>query len=181
MLTPIALIAYLFSTLPTAAGFPVRTRIAPGPDQQARAVARMVGGIISYTRWPDEPVAATRLCVMGKARFAGRLGEAGQVVGRTVSVNYLAVGATTVGEGCDVVYLGTMAAGGSQRAIASIRGRGVLSIAEADPLCRGGAMFCLEIDPLEISFRLSVDAISRGTVRVDPRVLRLSDANGDES
>jgi hypothetical protein len=178
---PIALIASLLSALPTAAGFTVRTRIAPGPDQQARAVARMVGGIISYTRWPGEPVPATRLCVMGKARFAGRLGEAAQVAGRTVSVSYLADGATTVAQGCDVLYLGALAAGAGQRAIASIRGRGVLSIAESDPACRGGTMFCLDVDSGEISFRLSLDAISRGTVRVDPRVLRLSDANEDES
>lgn len=177
---PIALIASLLSTSPIPTGFTVRTRTAAGPDQQARAVARMVGGIISYTRWPGEPAPATRLCVMGKARFAGRLGEAGQVAGRAVSVNYLADSAT-VAQACDVLYLGPLAAGVAQQAIASIRRRGVLSIAESDPACRGGTMFCLEVDSGEVSFRLSLDAISRGMVRVDPRVLRLSDASEDES
>jgi hypothetical protein len=58
--------------------------------------------------------------------------------------------------------------------IGGIRGRAVLSIAETDPGCRGGTMFCLAVGASTLSFQLSVDAISRGTVRVDPRVLRVA-------
>ncbi|WCM28347.1 YfiR family protein [Sphingomonas sp. QA11] len=181
MMVPFALAWSLLATLPTNVGFPLRTRVTPGPDQPARAVARMVGGIISYTRWPGDAAAAMRLCVIGKTRFADRLGEASPVAGRPISVNRLATGNPTIGQSCDILYLGDLPAGQGPRTIAGIRGRAILSIAESDPACRGGTMFCLDIKPLEISFQLSLDAISRGTVRVDPRVLRLSDADGDAS
>ncbi len=182
MLMPIALIASLLSTLPTAAGFhradPDRARARPAGTCASHA---WLAEIISYTRWPDEPVTATRLCVMGKAavlRSAGRRG-AGRADAPSRSLIWRMASPQSP-RAADVLYLGVLAAGARQRAIASIRGRGVLSIAESDPACRGGTMFCLDIDSRELSFRLSLDAISRGTVRVDPRVLRLSDTNEDE-
>lgn len=55
--------------------------------------------------------------------------------------------------------------------IGALRGRGVLSIAESDPGCRGGTMICLRVARNSASFQLNLDAVSRGTVRVDPRVL----------
>ena len=60
-----------------------------------------------------------------------------------------------------------------RRLIASTTGRPVVTIVEADLACRSGAMFCLLYAPQSLSFRLSIDAVSRSTVRIDPRVLRL--------
>ena len=149
----------------------IDTGIARGADQQAIVVARTVGGIISYTRWPTErPV--LRLCVAGSARYAGQLGDVSKSAGRPVSVRILQPGAATTD--CDALYLGAMPADRSGPMIAGLANRAVLSVTEADPNCRSGAMFCLEVRPASLSFRVSIDAISRTTLRVDPRVLRIA-------
>lgn len=61
-----------------------------------------------------------------------------------------------------------------QRLIAAVRGNPVVTIAEDDRDCAGGAMFCLLFAPQTLSFQLNIDAVSRSTVRIDPRVLRVA-------
>ena len=112
---------------------------------------------------------------MGATRYAARLGEADGAAGRPVSARAIAPGSSAAAQGCDVLYLGGTTATQQQRAIAAVHGQPVLSIAEDDPACRSGAMFCVVLNGGGLTFRLNVDAISRGTVRVDPRVLRLFD------
>lgn len=150
-------------------------RVGASADDQARAVARMVGGIISYSRWPGRTDDSIAICTMGATRFAARLGEADAAAGRPVSARAITPGSSAAAQGCDVLYLGGTTGVQQQRAIAAVHGQPVLSIAENDPACRGGAMFCVVLSGDTLTFRLSVDAISRGTVRVDPRVLRLFD------
>ncbi len=156
-------------------------RVGVDADDRARGVARMVGGIVSYSRWPDQAGNVT-ICTMGTTRYAQRLADAGATAGRSVTTRAIAPGSSAAQQGCDVLYLGATTPALQQKAIAAIHGQAVLSIAEADPACRGGAMFCLVLTGDQLTFRLSIDAISRGTVRVDPRVLRLfDDGSGREA
>ena len=150
-------------------------RVGASADDQARGVARMVGGIISYSRWPGRGEDTIAICTMGATRYAARLGEADGAAGRPVSARAIAPGSSAAAQGCDVLYLGGTTATQQQRAIAAVHGQPVLSIEEDDPACRSGAMFCVVLNGGGLTFRLNVDAISRGTVRVDPRVLRLFD------
>jgi hypothetical protein len=76
--------------------------------------------------------------------------------------------------GCDVVYIGRVPLAGQRQLTAAVRGRGVMTVAEADPECRSEAMFCLIYPAKGLSFRLNIDAVSRSGLRVDPRVLRVS-------
>lgn len=155
-------------------------RFGTTPDEQALNVARMIGGIISYSHWP-RPGDGTTICTMGNARFARRLGDARETAGHAVAVRAIAPGSSAAAQGCDVLYLGNTTAAQRQKAIGATHGQPVLSIAETDPSCRGGTMFCIVIQGDSLTFRLNVDAISRGTVRVDPRVLRLfSQASSDK-
>ncbi|MFJ5929664.1 YfiR family protein [Sphingomonas sp. NPDC092440] len=139
------------------------------------AVARTVGGIASYTRWP-EPPPTLRICVSGAARHADRLGEAARTAGRPVTVRRLGVG--TALAGCDLLYLGAMRPAENLGMIRAMHGRAILSIAESDPACRGGAMFCLAVGASSLSFRINIDAISRSALRVDPRVQRVATLAG---
>lgn len=150
------------------------------PDDRARAIAQLVGGLIGYARWP-EPRGTLTICTMGATRMSGRLREAGEVVHQTVTVREIPPGSGAGQQDCDVLYLGGMAAALRQRAIMAIHGRPVLSVTEDDPDCRSGAMFCLIDRGDAPSFRLNLDAVSRGTVRVDPRVLRLFTDDGGGS
>ena len=157
------------------------SRAAAGADDRARAVARMVGVIVSYSRWPNADGSVT-ICTMGTTRYAQRLADAGATAGRPVVTRAIAPGSSAAPQGCDVLYLGATTPALQQKAIAAIHGQPVLSINEADPACRSGTMFCVVITGDQLTFRLNVDAISRGTVRVDPRVLRLfEDGSGREA
>ena len=77
--------------------------------------------------------------------------------------------------GCDALYIGQVPPPQARQLTDAVRGRGVLTIAEADPLCRSQAMFCMVYDPRAINFRMNIDAIARSGLRVDPRVLRLAE------
>ena len=153
------------------------TRAGSTTDEQARSVGRMVGGIIGYARWPG-PQNSISICTMGTTRLAQRLNEAGTVAPIPVTVRDIPTGSAAAAQGCDVLYLGVMPAAQQQRAIMAVHGQPVLSVAEADPTCRSGAMFCLVSGAGTLTFRINVDAVSRGTVRIDARVLRMFAGGG---
>lgn len=176
MTLTVALIVLSASASIGSSGLIAETRVAPG--QHDAVVARTVGGMISYTRWP-EPRPAMRLCVSGTTAYTKGFGRVGQAAGRPVATQIVAPGGPT--RGCDVLYFGAMADADRQRMLRSIRDQPVLSIAEADPACRGGAIFCLRVQPDRVGFQLSIDAASRSAVRIDPRVLRIALPAGDAS
>jgi hypothetical protein len=152
------------------------TKFQAGTAEQAIAVSRMIGGIISYTRWPAD-LRQLQFCISGDTQVALQAAEIDRSANRSVALKRVAAGAAT--DGCDILYLGPMAPVRQRQMVSGIRARAVLSIAESDPSCRGGTMFCLRIRSATLAFQLNVDAISRGTVRVDPRVLRITAARGN--
>lgn len=153
--------------------YAAQTMVAPGNDGPSQAVALMVGRIISFTEWP-RPLTTIRLCVAGAARFADRFDVAGMALAR-IETRTLAAGQPPIG--CDVLYVGALPFDARRQLIAAAHDAPVLTIAEHDTTCNGGTMFCLLVEPTSLSFQVNVDAISRGRVRIDPRVLRLSDSH----
>lgn len=146
----------------------------PGADfsPHAGAVVRTVRSLVEYTRWPQPPNPVD-LCVAGPASHtagldAVRLNDGRILQRRAVAANPAALG------GCEVVYIGNLPLAGQRQLTAAVRGRGVMTVAEADPDCRSEAMFCLIYPAKGLSFRLNIDAVSRSGLRVDPRVLRVS-------
>lgn len=144
----------------------------PGESRYAGAVVRTVRGMIEYTRWPQrhDPLV---LCVAGPTRHAGQLESIRLSDGRRVDRRNINATPGALG-GCHVLYLGDMAITLQRQLTEAVRGRGVLTIAEADPSNAAEAMFAFTYKPNGLSFRLNVDAVSRSGLRVDPRVLRLS-------
>lgn len=145
---------------------------ASDADGVARAAARVVQSLIEYSRWPVPPN-PVRLCVIGPAFYAGRLDGLRLADGRTVERRSASVLAATPAS-CDAVLIGQLPLPAQRQLTTRLRGRGVLTIAEADPKCRSQAMFCLAFTPGGVTFRLNIDAVARSGLRVDPRVLRLS-------
>lgn len=150
----------------------LETPVPEGADGRNLAVARVVRGILSYTRWPAEP-AMLKLCVAGAPRFAGGLATMSSGPGRRMGISRL-TGASPPAEGCNALYLGRVDADVRKRLLASARGQAIVTIDEDDQPCHGGAMFCLRMTPDGVAFELSLDAVSRSTVRIDPKVLLLS-------
>jgi hypothetical protein len=155
------------------AAVPLEPISAAAEPDSAESVASLVGGIISYSRWPTQP-RFVRLCIAGTTRHALRISEAQRTAGLSLMIRSVAAGGSP--ERCDVLYLGTMRIAARAKMLAATRGQPIVSIIENDPHCRSGAMFCLM--PSRGTFRLNLDAVSRSEVRVDPRVLRI--ASGEE-
>jgi YfiR/HmsC-like len=162
----------LVAVAPLAA--PGRAMGDPGGDTgpHAAAVVRTVRSLVEYTRWPrvSNPV---ELCVAGPASHAGQLDAVRLGDGRVLNRRAVAASPAALA-GCDVVYIGKLPLAGQRQLTAAVRGRGVMTVAEADPECRSEAMFCLIYPVKGLSFRLNIDAVSRSGLRVDPRVLRVS-------
>jgi hypothetical protein len=150
---------------------PISTPIADRAAEQA--VADMIAGIVSFTRWPT-PHAPLRLCLAGVARFIARTPDGLLNQGLLVRALPPSMAAGQIAEQCDIVYFGALPPAPAGRLLAATRAAPILTIAEDDPGCRSGAMFCLQFRPGQISFELNLDAVSRGGVTIDPRVLRLS-------
>lgn len=176
---PAALLA-LGDVPPPSVGEPIGAPFAlPGAlagaaetERYDPAVARIVQSLVEYTRWP-QPRSALRLCIVGPALHADRLDGLKLADGRVIE-RRLVTTAALPAAGCDAVYLGQMPLTAQRLVTAQLRGRGVMTIAEADPQCRSQAMFCLSFASQAVSFRLNIDAVARSGLRVDPRVLRLS-------
>ena len=151
---------------------PVAMTVGAGSGAQAAATARMVRSFIDFTRWPSQP-SPVSLCVVGPAANAGQLdglatGDGRRVTRRAVSA------AALPGAGCHVAYFGRLDAAALKAAVLSVRGKGVLTIAESDPACRSQAMFCLKPNGQTLGFAVNIDAVSRSGLKVDPRVLRMA-------
>lgn len=171
MLLPPALPA---SALATPIGF-LQTPVPEGATGQTLAVARVVSGILSYTRWPSEPV-SLRLCVAGTPRFADGLTALPARSARSARrMEVLRItGASVAPEGCRALYLGRLDADERRRLLVAARRQPIVTIDENDPPCRAGAMFCLHVASSSVAFELNLDAVSRSSVRIDPKVLLLS-------
>ncbi len=151
---------------------PAALAVGAGSDAQAAATARLVRSFIDFTRWPSQPRPMS-LCVVGAAGSASQLdglttSDGRRVVRRTVSA------AALPGAGCHVAYFGRLEPAALKAAVLSVRGKGVLTIAESDLTCRSQAMFCLKPNGQTLGFAVNIDAISRSGLKVDPRVLRMA-------
>ncbi|SNS73559.1 YfiR family protein [Sphingopyxis indica] len=137
------------------------------------AVNRMVGGIISYVGWPGRRAGdSLTLCQVGTPRLASSL--APDIPGdRPLSLRKTSAGAVIANGGCDILYLGRLSSADRMRLVQWVRARPVLTITDDDPACLYGAMFCLAHREAGLSFSVNLDAIARGPLRVDPRVLQI--------
>lgn len=153
------------------ADMPLGATVA-GDSRYASAAARTVRAIIEYTRWParHDPLV---LCVAGSALHAGQLGAIRLADGRRIERRNVAASAAALG-GCNVLYIGQVPLAQQRQVTAAVRGKGVLTIAEADPGMASEAMFALTYRPNSLSFRLNIDAVARSGLKVDPRVLRVA-------
>jgi hypothetical protein len=145
------------------------------PEAPAAATpARVVAGIVSYTRWPDGAT-SIRLCTLGRGAGVDSLLQAGELgtPGRSVSVAAVAnLGATE--RDCQAVYLGRTGAPDVRQAVRLFAGRPVLLLGEGADFCTEGGMFCLEPAAETARFGVNLDAVARSGLRVNPQVLRIA-------
>jgi hypothetical protein len=176
VLASLLLMGALFTTPQMSVQAASQTVVEVGSGGMTRAVNRMIGGIASYARWPDGSAATARvMCVVGSPRLTDRLAPdvpgTGSVVVRRLDSDIVATRTD-----CDILFLGRMPVADRRQLIAWVRGRPVLTITDDDAACIYGAMFCLNNKAASLSFSVNLDAIGRGPLRIDPRVLRIGGA-----
>lgn len=170
MLASLFLIGALFTAPQMSVQAASQTIIADSDDARARATNRMLGGIISYARWPGEPTRAPRtMCLVGTPQITTRIAPTGSIV----IVRRVTVAGATDDNGCDIIYLGQMPAADRLHLIGWVRGRPVLTVTDDDDACVRGAMFCLHGRRTSLSFSVNLDSVGRGPLRIDPRVLKI--------
>lgn len=138
------------------------------------AVRRAVAGIVSYSRWPV-PLSSVRLCVTGDTRL-WRIGSdvEPQQFTPPIATSNLAADEPAPAAMCDALYLGGLSDNERRKLFGRIEGRPVLTIAEQDPTCTSGAMFCMNVVDARVTFDINLDSVSRSGVRVSPKVLELA-------
>lgn len=155
-----------------------QTIVEDSVEGMTHGVNRMLGGIISYARWPgDAPATPRTMCVVGTSRLAQRIAPT-VPGGPVVTVRQTTATGATGSNDCDIIFLGRVPVADRQRLIGWVRGKPVLTITDDDATCSFGAMFCLTGKASSISFSVNLDAIGRGPLRIDPRVLKIGSEGG---
>jgi len=145
----------------------------PATSPSDAAVRRVVLGIISFTRWPTPP-GRLHLCVTGRPDYAQGLVDTLQAGSTPLEVQRVPFDDSALGAACEVVYLGGLSDAERERVNTTVAGHPVLTIAEHDPSCTAGSMFCLNVDGERVTFDINLDAVARSGVRVHPNVLSLA-------
>ena len=153
---------------------PASASAASSGSTTPTAVAQVVFGIISYTRWPTDPT-EVHLCIVPPSSYADALTQAAvHAPGRPVQVQRVTPDDPALGATCDVVYIGAVSDEDRTRVMAHLPGHPALTISEHDEECAVGSVFCLAIRDAQVSFKVNLDSLARSGVRVHPSVLQLA-------
>lgn len=160
------------------AGAAVRKSAA---DQLSRNVAQVVRGIVGYSRWPGGNDAEIQLCVLAPTahlqalKFSYPLAAMPQQQLEVVQVRLEDVLGPNAG-GCDAVYLGDIPAAARAGVLKELVGKPVLTISECSGHCNDGSLFCLRFAGSAVMFEVNLDSVARSGIRINPHVLKLSQA-----
>lgn len=161
---------------------------APGPLAESEAsnsatlraakVAKVVHGILGYTRWPQQP-ATVRLCIIAPTEYADLLWQEHALEAPLpVETTRLLVDSPRLESDCEAVYLGVLPDEQRQALYARLLGRPILSISETTSECSEGSLFCLGIADEHVAFRVNLDSVARSGLRIHPNVLQLARRSG---
>jgi hypothetical protein len=164
------IIAAVPAALFLASTIPATAEVGLPAGSAADATADIVAGIVLYSRWP-QPRPVIRLCVLGRSAMAGGISARRLADGRRIDVDS---SGTISFDDCDIIYMAAQPAAVQARISRGAVGHATLTITDNDPMCDSGVMACLRRAGDHIAFDLNLDAASRSTVRIDPRVLSLA-------
>ncbi|GHT82431.1 hypothetical protein FACS1894116_07610 [Betaproteobacteria bacterium] len=150
-------------------------------DESSDLASMAIWGIINYTRWPQEND-ALKVCLLGESVHAEFIRRSAKVIQLRRAVVLQDIPATVDKiRACDVAYFGVMSAQQRTPLLRALTGLAVLTIGEGVDFCSAGGMFCLLPERNDAGeganeglFATNLDVISRSTLKITPRVLRLS-------
>lgn len=164
------IIAAVPAALLLASTIPATAEVGLPAGSAADANADIVAGIALYSRWP-QPSPVVRLCVLGRNAMSAGLTSRRLADGRRIDTDS---NAAISFDDCDIIYLASQPAAVQVRIARGAAGKATITVTDNDPMCDSGIMACLRRASDHIAFDLNLDAVSRSTVRIDPRVLSLA-------
>lgn len=136
-------------------------------------VARMVLGILSYTRW-QPPQTVIQLCIVAPTRYAGLLDKITLPDnGPKLLISKQNYDVGVLNAQCDVIYFGDISPTQQQKVLSVRQNRPVLTISELNSNCELGSIFCLDAESSPVSFKVNLDALAQSGVHINPNVLLL--------
>jgi hypothetical protein len=143
-----------------------------------RQLAAVVGGIISYSRWP-QPSNPVRLCVLGHSGLVEQVQAFTPAPGQRGVVALAVKADANFARDCDAVYVTPIPPENARALLRQVTGLAVLTVGEGAEFCSDGGMFCLDNgvalpNSARPRFSANLDAISRSGLRVNPQVLLLA-------
>lgn len=172
----------LFASLPSRAANNLSTENNLSAElihERSDAAAKMVLGIISYSRWPTPPP-VIRLCVIAPTKYAEELfNPALMQTAHPIKTQRYSLPNAALASNCDVAYLGSIGEQQRQELTTQLSGYPILTISEDYAECTLGSAFCLLLEHKQASFKVNMDALARAGVRVHPNVLQLARKKAD--
>lgn len=141
--------------------------------------AAMLYRLTYFVEWPGAVVpdsqAPTVLCVLGRDPVGAALpsvvpGQAGSA--RKAEVRY----PQSAGEirGCQVVYIAASEKKNTASILASLKGSGVLTVADMPQFAAKGGMIQFSLEESRVRFEINLDEATRAGVKISSRVLMLA-------
>ena len=149
----------------------------------ARQLAVLVGGIVSYTRWPQPPN-PIRICILGRDDIVEtlRTGTAASS-SRPITVHGIKAGVDFKSQ-CDVVYVTAIPPENARLLLLKTVMAPIVTIGEGQEFCSDGGMFCVTqgagatAKDVKLKFSVNLDVVSRSGLQINPRVLLLAKPAG---
>lgn len=138
----------------------------------------LLAGIIQYTQWPA-PKEPLRLCVdqgdPDTAAITAYFSEHREQHPHVQASVQHVQGATLDELGaCQVIYFGKSTARTLPALLAQLSSRPVLTVGQGEDFCTDSGLFCLIDTTTGTRIGANLDAIARSGLRINPRLLRLT-------
>ncbi|MES2149588.1 MAG: YfiR family protein [Pseudomonadota bacterium] len=147
--------------------------LADSPTEY-RLKAAFLYNFISFTEWPTALGSKLTLCIYGPDPFGDHLDK---YQGRTVAGRSLAIArmtsADTLGS-CQVVFITEPVIGNLARALESVRGKPVLTVADHVGAAHDGVVLNMVVEHDRILFEANLGAAHNNGVVLSSKLLRLA-------
>lgn len=141
--------------------------------------AAMLYRLTYFVEWPaavaPDSQAPTILCVLGRDPIGAALpsvipGQSGGT--RKMEVRYPR--STGEARGCQVVYIAASEKKNTASILASLKGSGVLTVADMVQFASKGGMIQFSLEDSRVRFEINLDEATRAGVKISSRVLMLA-------
>ncbi len=174
---PVIMRWWWVSILLFAGGLKLSAQTAISPEYEIKAV--FLFNFARFVDWPAKAFDADApfvIGVLGEDPFGSYLDETvrgEKVNGRPLTVQrYRRVGEIRA---CQVLFISRSEADRLEQILASLRGRGILTVGDADDFAARGGMIRLATEKNKVRMRINLDAVKAANLAISSKLLRVAE------